>query len=133
MAEVSQYRYILINNPVELRKNLLFSSKLIIQQMMSYEKIKMIREEKKKVIQELSALSIEMVEIYNKLMEVLPKPIVEEIEKEKTTEERTTRRAAKGKKSEKKQQVEEISNKKSKIEKLYEVLKQLDEKIEKLQ
>jgi len=133
MAEDPQYKYVMINNPVDLRRNALFTSKLIIQQMMSYEKIKILREEKKKLVQELSTLSVEMVEIYNKLMELLPKPLVDVVEKEKIIEERATRRTTKGKKSEKKHQIEETNTKKSKIERLYDVLKQLDEKLEKLQ
>lgn len=133
MTSTSDYKYVMIKNPVELRRNLLLTSKFVIQQMMYYEKIKLIREQKKKVIQELSVLSQEMGELYNKLLEMLPKPISQEMKKDRIIEEHSSKKSGRKKRSEKTPSDEEKNLKLSKIEKLYEVLKQLDERIEKLE
>lgn len=75
--------YVGIKEPVELRRSLLESSKLVIQNLQKYEKIRGIREEKLKQTEELKNLLAEIKRLNNKLKAAFPRMVPREIPAEK--------------------------------------------------
>ncbi|MEM4396411.1 MAG: hypothetical protein QXR30_02010 [Candidatus Woesearchaeota archaeon] len=131
-SNIKFQNYTVIDNPIELRRNLLLISKLVIQQMMSYEKLQILREEKQKLIDKFKITCEEINSIYDKIHEILPQVSSSMLhEKEEKSE---SSKSKKGKSSAKiiTSSTEEAAGN-TKIEKLYNTLKELESKIEKLQ
>jgi len=72
MAEAKGF-YVGVKEPVSLRRNLLESSKGIVQNLKDYEKLKLIREEKYKKILEFRDKINEILTLLSGLKEHLPK------------------------------------------------------------
>lgn len=64
--------YVGIREPVEIRRNLLESSKAILQNLQRYEKIKSIREEKVKTLNKLKKAMGELKTLHAQLKKALP-------------------------------------------------------------
>lgn len=65
--------FVNIENPVEARRGLLESSRDAIHMLQSYEKIKMIRDEKNKLLQDLDNTMRDIYSLSNRLRTHLPK------------------------------------------------------------
>ncbi len=72
MAEEEGF-FVGINNPIDVRRNLLECSREMIQTLQSFEKIKVIRVEKLKRIQQLKTVLRELDLLVSKLRNELPK------------------------------------------------------------
>ena len=120
-------KYTVIENPVDIRKNLLISSKSLIQILMIYEKFKVIRRERLEKMNQLKHVIEEINELMGKIMENLP-AIKEEHSKENTIPKKTTKKVQ----SENKQETSAKRKRKNKIEKLYDQLKEIDDTLKNL-
>ncbi|MBD3203322.1 hypothetical protein GF327_03450 [Candidatus Woesearchaeota archaeon] len=73
MKEQNQDFFVGVDNPMDIRRNLLESSRELIQTLQSYEKIKKIRELKIKRIKQLRTVGKELDMLFSKLKDTLPK------------------------------------------------------------
>jgi len=71
MANSNKF-YVGVKKPKDMRKNLLESSKRIIENLKDYEEIRLIREEKSKKTAEFMEKLDEIFEIFSSLKEILP-------------------------------------------------------------
>ncbi|MDD5086900.1 MAG: hypothetical protein PHV16_04055 [Candidatus Nanoarchaeia archaeon] len=82
MAKSNDNFYVGIKKPKELRKNLLESSKRIIENLKDYEKIMSIRDEKSKKIVEFNEKIGEVVELFSFLKKTFPRQGIQAENKE---------------------------------------------------
>ncbi|MBN2422689.1 hypothetical protein JXB41_05650 [Candidatus Woesearchaeota archaeon] len=73
MAQDNDGFFVGVTNPLDVRRNVLESSREMIQTLQSYEKIKKIRESKVRRIQQLRTVIRELDLLFSKLKSSLPK------------------------------------------------------------
>ncbi len=82
--KVQDVFYVGINEPSELRKEILESSKVVIEDLKKYEKVRLLRESKNKEVARLKKIIKEIDNSFNKLKLLLPKttlkPVTEDDE-----------------------------------------------------
>ncbi len=125
-------KYTIIENPVEIRKNLLMTSKALIQILMIYEKLKVIRRERLEKMNQLKSVIEEINELMDKLLERLPE--IKEFSNMKSEQGNNKEDLKKTKeaKSKSKERGSGKHGRKTKIDKLYDQLKQIDEVLKNL-
>jgi len=103
MAEAKRF-YVGVKEPISLRRNLLESSKAIVQSLRDYEKLKLIREERHKKIIEFKEKIDEMLALLSELKEHFPKHKL----KEEAYAKKRTEKTKKGKTKKAEVRIDEI-------------------------
>lgn len=113
--------YVGIEDPVEVRRNLLESSKEIIHDLQRYEKLKMIKGQKKEAMDKLKKKIAEINVLIAKLKSIVPESKIEKIAPLQERVPQTTKKVTK-----------EQPRRKTEIEKLNDELRRVEEKLKKL-
>ncbi|MEM2115382.1 MAG: hypothetical protein QXD62_01710 [Candidatus Woesearchaeota archaeon] len=112
-------RFIIIEDPIELRKSILYSSKFLVQNLLYHEKVNLIREQLLNKVSELQQKLKEIEQISARLLEKMPivETMIEDVEEKEEKLEKSSKKP----------------ERKSRMDKLYESLRLLDERIKKLE
>ncbi|NQU98125.1 hypothetical protein HQ533_01545 [Candidatus Woesearchaeota archaeon] len=123
-----------IENPNDIRRRVLESSKEIIQNLKSYQKILKIREQKSEKIKELKLRLKEINIFLDKLKDEFPTELISKFEEEKKKKEKPSRKkkGQKGKKTSKKQAVKKKIIEPSELTKLESALSSIESKLKTL-
>lgn len=133
--------YVGVQDPVEIRRNVLECSKDMVQFMQRYENLKNIRNDKEEAIHHLKEDVRELKSLVNKLRKVLPKSKLRIKSHEEKKEEKPKPKKKKGKKKKAKKETKKEAPKeettpppkpKTEIERLESELADIEEKLGKL-
>ncbi|RMF07030.1 hypothetical protein D6764_00760 [Candidatus Woesearchaeota archaeon] len=129
-AAGSDELYIGISDPVELRREILESSRSILRLLQRYERFKAIRQDKEELFSRLKTLTKEITELDSRLKGLLPKRMLKNL-KMKPAGSRTE---AKEKSRKEKESGKKIPSRKpaSELEKIESSLNEIEEKLRRL-